>query len=59
MSDEDAEEAASEKRVWGDGVPGQMACSPSPPDPALPTPHPCAHCRACSVGLHHTPASSR
>lgn len=57
--DEDAEEAAAEKPVWGGGVPGRVASSPPLPDPCLPTPHPCAHCRACSVGPHLTPASSR
>lgn len=55
--DEDAEDAAAEKPVWGGGVPGRVAPLPPLPDPCLPTPHPCAHCRACSVGPHLTPAS--
>lgn len=52
--DEDAEEAAAEKPVWG-APGGHLPCS-SWPCPAHPSP--LCHCRACSVGPHLTPASS-
>lgn len=58
LSDEDAEEAAAEKRVWGGGVPGRVASTPHPPDSHPARPSPCAHCRVCSAGPRLTPASS-
>lgn len=58
--DEDAEEAAAEKRVWRGGDSGRYASIPPLPDPfPASVPHPCPHGRAYSVGPHLTPVSSR